>query len=820
MEETIRSFVKLLGISDYDVPAEIDILKGKNCSAQSLHKLTVALSLAHHFDRYVSFTSDIDVVKLDDAKLRLIIESLNGETKCSTHDALNILTYTTLEYLQYPRLAKINLDVTQDARELFLAFIFLLSKQKWFDRIGERCPVYLNFRKSLLNAVAQELEPSTANRNSDTTMMETVADKLAILWDKRMNYRAKCSAELINRSNDIIKANVESNAASVLTDRSTQLHFLRATEQYGLCEQRFGSHLACEKRGITDTYIKSKIPASNLHIADNCGDMSIRDKVSVKTTSAVRPFQKTNTSVSTEDSIDTNISTLFDEINCAVSRTVMDFEAKSQLLCRCKNAETFDSELLRVIIGQSQQQVVFNNLMDTIDRSTTNSSPKENRGLHVFQRGRKTQSMNKSAADDLGKSEQQNQSIVDEILDLNHTIIQLQSRVKRLANSVEQGDVERLKHFTRLSEKRKVYDRQTNNKQQETTVNNALEIKECYNMPSPAEWVLIAQKEPFERHLAILKMIDKSLDDESKRSLIFESGLSILKQIKPEPANKRPYSKTITPNATISLVTIPNKIKENVNILKSFIVEGIPTDNFDDKAGQNANQCKQCAKDFLRQINSNFLNYRSAVSASKGKKGFQSYITNTLNQAETEGVFSKDEYSKTKAMVDKMLHLFEDAAKHDPPIYFECLSEWIHPNDNNLLPEELSKGLKNDDCTTRVDLTSVEREIHDFKVLSQLVNQDLTPEPPYNVWGDDRKDSSTQKKSIFDFDHYFNLVREECASKESNDASGMEPPFLFFDRLLKKHSDDISQLQAASIIKSKTCIDQIYEQLPSLIFLD
>ncbi|ORM42363.1 uncharacterized protein BXIN_1142 [Babesia sp. Xinjiang] len=550
MECTIREVLELLGIESVDVPAEADILKGRRYVVEILHKLTVALILGSHFDSRMSFSKDIDAVKLDDEKLRVIIESISGETKCSTHDALNILTYITLEYLRYPRLGKITLDILQDSRELFLALVFLLSRQKWFDKMERMCPEYLNFRKCLTNAVIQQVDDLNPAKQANTIVPESTIRQLTQLWGK-----CKCASAADDSTKNAQSSN-PSGTPGILPDRRPQMgnrdlsvHFLQTSGRYGIRQSSVEHPSRTSNKG-KEQYLTSECTAesSSVYTSQKIVILFIGNKNGGKHSRGGNTFQKEADSINAEDTFDTSTSGLLSDIEDAVAHTTEEIKAKAQLLCRCKNAETFDSELIRVIIGQGQQQVLFNNLMDNIDSSNDEQATnKVHSKMHFVQRGRTAQSMGKSA-DGQTESENQIQALVNEIIKLSHTIMQMQYRLKHLTESVEQGDKERLKHFTHLSENRKMYDKAPINKPQEIDGNGSTFMDDRYGMPNPAEWVMIAQKEPFERHLALLKMILKALENETNRSSTFETALDVLKHIKPDALKKRPNVPATNPS--------------------------------------------------------------------------------------------------------------------------------------------------------------------------------------------------------------------------------------------------------------------------------
>eukprot|EP00371_Babesia_bovis_P002855 XP_001611502.1 hypothetical protein [Babesia bovis T2Bo] len=601
----------LLGLTDVEVPEETDILRGGQTLLRPLHQLIIGLCLASHFNNHRYFINGMDDIKLENEKLRVIIESLNGETQCHIHDALNILTYSTLEQLEYPRISKITLDEIQEPRELFLAFLFLISKQQWFDRLEKRCPIQWKFTNCIINSIVQELNDLNRQKYAEMIDNDALLEQLQSLWDNQnIGYDDKISFDTPSASNATLRQRKFACGMSYLHSKSLTPIVLKETKQ----------HVPCDTMDNELSNFSAKV--------SKCMS-SIRNAKSQQTWR--HPLQNKGSCIEAKDCA-AHKNSLLDDISKIISHTAKDLKAKAELFCRSKDAETFDSELLRIIIGQSQDQNIFNHLMDDIEQVVLNVDLQEKgKVANMVQHNRKSAANRKGVLNvDCNNSNSQINVVLTEIGQLSNFIVQMQSRLKRLAQSVEQGDIERLKSFTRLSENQKDYDKQAHKKLYEQVKTSHSSNIHTLGKPTPAEWVLICRKESFERHLSLLRMIKKSLENEIKRTYLFESGLKMVQMFNPDSTARTPTSNVHSARkcnrldasyltfagGSIALVIVPKKIKENVNMLKSFIVEGIATDNFVEEEELKDNSAKRCAMDFLRQTNSNFSKYRSSLTAS------------------------------------------------------------------------------------------------------------------------------------------------------------------------------------------------------------
>ncbi|CDR95140.1 hypothetical protein, conserved [Babesia bigemina] len=820
----IEEVVQLLGLDPTTSPTESDILKGNPSATGTLHKWTVAITLGAHFRLSRSFVKNINTVKLDDAKLRVILESIGGETKCNTHDALNILTYTTLECLKYPRLTKITLDASQDAGEMFLAFVFLLSALEWFNITEKKCPEYLEFRRCLVSAVDDEIGITQVSKLLESAGTDTNLADVGLLLDRRYagHIDANAGEGVSVREMTEATRNEQSRGMNMIGD-DVRLHFLKASEPRGSGRVARKIHSTREEKNSDNlTPIGSKGVSKLIDSSTSKNRFSAQSKISTKVPSSnTLPLAKRE-SVGKE-ALQASIQSVLVDVENAVSRVESDFGAKSQLLCRSKNAETFDSELLRIIIGQSQQQVIFNNLMD--NNNLNRAVPEDNPGSNKVITGQRIRAgiCSEKTHRSVSSTEYEIKSLLDEIKELSNTVMQSQYRLKHLSHCVEHGDMQRLKQFASLSENRKTYDKPLGGKSQETAHQGGTYINDSYSMPSPAEWLLIAQKDPFDRHLALLKMIAKSLDNESKRSSIYGAALQVLKHKKPQATSKRTTGSRINSlDKGVALITIPKRVKEIVNTLKSFIVEGIPAENFREENAQGATTAKQKATDFLRHINSSFANYRSAtLNSEKGKKGgFLNYLTCTLKSSVREGNASNDAYTDTKSIVEKMLHLFEDACKHDPMIEFAALSDWIHHYNENDAHERTNPDTVNGGNQRFGESAISQREADDFEWLQRLVNHETGTVSRNEKHKNDDCTSSSRPKSILDFEYYFNLAREAYNTKESIDVMNTAPTFDTFGDVLNRHNAAMEKTKTTSVLEAKHCLESVRKQMPTITFLE
>ncbi|GBE61845.1 family transcriptional regulator, putative [Babesia ovata] len=751
----IEEVVQLLGLDSAAAPTESDILKGKPSATETLHKWTVAITLGAHFRSHRSFVRDINPAKLDDAKLRVILESIGGETKCNTHDALNILTYTTLECLGYPRLTKISLDASQDAGEMFLAFVFLLSALNWFNTTEKKCPEYLEFRRCLVSAVDDEIGISQVSRLLESSGTDTKLADVGILLDRRrasqIDARAK---EGVARSGKAASTKDEHLRGAAMIDEGARLHFLKASEPRG--SGRVALKIDYTREETSSDHLTPLGSKGGPKLMDSSGG---RNRFPIQSRIIGKPSSGNSLPHAKRESVGkelphTGIEPVLLDVENAVSRVKSDFDAKSQLLCRSKNAETFDSELLRIIMGQSQQQVIFNNLMDNnVDVAAPKDDPGANKVI-IGQRIRPGISADNTPRS-VPSTQDEIKSLLDEIKELSNAVMQSQHRLKRLSHSVEHGDTQRLKQFASLSEDRKTYDKPWGGKNQETARQGSTYLNDSYSMPSPAEWLLISQKDPFDRHLALLKMIAKSLDNESKRSSIFGAALQVLKHKRPQASTKRASNSRV------------------------------------DSLGE------------------------------KGKKGgFLNYLTSTLKSSVREGTAYSDDYTETKSIVEKRLHLFEEACKHDPMIEFAALPEWIHHYNENDAHEKTHVATADDGNQRHGESTISQREADDFERLQQLVNHDAVTRSRsdrHNAHGDTDPSCS---KSILDFEYYFSLAREAYNTRESLDVMNTAPTFDTFGDVLNKHSAVMEKSKAASVLEAKHCLERVCEHIPTVTFLD
>ncbi|GIX61646.1 family transcriptional regulator, putative [Babesia caballi] len=572
MNYAIREMLELLGMNTVDGLTESDIIKGSPSVVGMLHKWTVAICLGLHFHQGMYLSGGSTPAKYDENNSRVMSESIRDQTKSTIDDALNILTYITLENIQYPRLARISLDSNQDARELFLAFAFLICTYQWFNKIEKRSPEYLGFRKCLASAVDEDVDKMIVAQQQGLHSPKTTVENLASLlipFTNRHDITYDCVYDGLTLPAAITTGFCPSTSNIKKQHSKIDLQKVSDTDNSGRARGKVSP--ALNDRITTNFALEpTKVVPTKSDKSQTVGIPSWA------LTPANYTQHKKNDAGAAED-VSSATFRMLEEVHHAILRVSADFEAKSKLLCRSKNVESFDSELLRIVIGQSKQELSFNNLMYS-------------NGIGALcYRGRKcdggvSNEKHRGPADKKSiqnlKRDDEIQSLMDEIKQLSHTIVQEQYRFRRLLHSLEQGDGERLNLFSGLLGNHTSCDKPVAVRHKGEG-NNPTFMGDDYIMPIPAEWVLISQKDPFERHMALLKMIARSLDSETDRSSFFDTALNILKQAKPETSTRRPATaKGSTSRKRISLVTTPNKIKDMVDTLKSFLVEGIPAANF------------------------------------------------------------------------------------------------------------------------------------------------------------------------------------------------------------------------------------------------
>lgn len=787
---------------------EEGITKGRRSVLGTLHKLVVALCIGNHLDAETRFVGELDEAQFDNSKYRVILESISGETKCNTQDAFNIVAYTTLEYLLYPRMSQITLGSDQDVRELFLAFVFLLSTQGWFARADKNSPEYLDFRRHLVDATQEGSEALNISEKLNQLDVETVA----IYLKQRLRFLNKNnSGNIISSDEKEGKETTRVSPTSIDTSSSDKVlplvNFLKASDANRT--SRLSDKVALATAEVITTMSTPSGAKSEASLQEkSTTNLSSSHAESGKKPARVGLILRKEKRVETSRTIaKSNIADLFIGIERAVADVISDLEAKAHLLCRAKSTETFDTEYLRTIIGQNEQQVMFNNLMDNgelLSSDGNGSMPGKSVGKATIGNVRLLESKDRKSVNQ--GNDDDVQALLDEIEHLSHTIIQTQSRIKRLTEDVERGDSERLHSYHKVSESLKVDTKSSKGRGSAQSQQDSV-ITDRYSIPSPSEWLLVSQKETFMRSLSLLKMINKSLENEAVRSSIYETAINVLKHLKPESSSNRSVKKGDTHVEQIELLKAPNDIKETVSSLKHFMVDGMPPENFQEE-DESRDQVEQAANDFLRHINSNFSKYRTAsLSSEKEKKGsFINYITNVMkdlaNKTNTEA------YGDTTAALNFTLHLFEEAAEYAPRINLTNLSKWIQSKDND------GEG-------TQTNHESIkQREKRDFVILQMLVNKG-----PTLVYNDgsievEHRCHRSGERSILDFTHYFNMAREGFGNKSYDSGQNEEPSMKAWNEELTKQNKNVVQRQMLATSEAYEHFTSICKKMPSITFIE
>lgn len=814
----INEVLHLLGISYMDATVEGDVLKGRPSALMKLHRWLVAVSIGCHFKYGRIFIGELDEIKPDSSKYRAVLETINGEINCGTGDALNIVTYATLEYFQYPRLSQITLEEDQDAQELLLAFVFLLGKQRWFRKAEMNFTEYIEFRNCLVKAVNDICDDMGISQKLEKLGFESLLDNFyncvegphaGVDADK-----GPVTTALIARPTVLAPAvTADLPLVTMLRGSNTIMPKWRSEKTKATFFSKVNPPSSSSlKRSETDSVkdvdklldVKRRVSGRNLK---ELGASSIKGKMN--------PI--------CQNKLNFHVDEMMKILEKAVLEVISEFEGKAQLFCRNKSADTFDTECLRTIIGQNEQQTVFINLMDNIeiwDSSPGVNGPGEEKIKVLSKLSRLSGKASATGKDAPKKSELDD--ILEEVEHLSHQIIQMQSRINRMAELVENEDLERLHCFTRFSDDCKTGTIPVSKAAYKD--NRYAGATDHIDVPTPAEWLLLYQDEHYAKNMSLLRMIYKSLKSESHRSSMYQKATSMIIDIKPEPPTKTTTEVESCGTADkIDMLTHPLDVIEIVDGLKRFILEGIPSENFTSDKIEECSRAEHTINEFLRQVNSSFIKFRRAKrnSGSTNKGNFIKYIDFIMKDAKAQAGADFKSYSSTKDAIQRLLHRFEEFSKTNPRINLSKLSDWIQ------VVEDDSDEVKRDVIYNHAEEPYIydkrgleERQSTDAALLEGLSgdgSEGMRINPSLII---DSPSSSSDGASLLDFNHYFHMAHEVKNSQDAKSNLEGEPRWMEWKRNLKGHDAKMLDAHKRVLKEADELFEQVRLSMPSITLIE